>query len=113
MAANKVTIQTIVRTGLEATYEAASADGHYWENTGKEFIHLVNGVTEGTITIVTPGTVDGHAIADLTVVCTASEERMIGPFPAAVYEDDNKITFSFDVITDMTLAVIKLGSLAY
>ena len=116
MAAQEVTIQNIVRTGLEATYEAAVAgDGHYFVNTGKEFIHIKNAHTSPvTVTIDTPGTVDGHAIGNLSVEITNAEERLIGPFPAALYENANgQVVFTFDVITATTLAVVKLGSLAY
>ena len=104
--------QSIVRAGLEAAYDACNADGNYFTNTGNEFIHIVNAaVADQTITIATPATVDGLAVADRAVAIPASEERMIGPFPASVYNDANsKVQMTFDAVVTLTIAVIKPGA---
>ena len=112
MAATALTAaQSIVRAGLEATYDACNADGNYFANTGNEFIHIVNAaVADQTITIATPATVDGLAVADRSVVVTASEERFIGPFPTATYNDgDGRVQLTYDAVVTLTVALLKLG----
>ena len=110
--ATLLTAQTISRTGLEVEYAACAAGGNEFVNTGVEFIHIKNAaVAEQTVTFATPATVDGLAVADRAVAIPASEERMIGPFPASVYNDGNsKVQMTFDAVVTLTIAVIKPGA---
>ena len=63
MARTELTIQEIARAGLEPSYSNAAADGNNFENTGREFVHVKNGSGSAvTVTIQTPGTVDGLAV---------------------------------------------------
>jgi len=107
-----LTAQTIVRTGLEATYAACAAGGDEFVNTGDEFIHIKNAaVGDQTVTIETPATVDGLAVADRDVVVTAAEERFIGPFSTSVYNDgDAKVQLTYDAVVTLTIAIIKPGT---
>lgn len=101
-----LTVQDIVRTGLETTYADAAGGGDDFANTGVEFIHIKNGSgSDITLTIVTTETIDGLAVADRTVVITAGEERMIGPFPCRWYGASVSLTYSD--VTSLTLAIIK------
>lgn len=111
MARTELTVQDIVRSGLEATYTAANGDGHYFSNDGKRtFIHVVNGdASDNTVTIQTPATADSLAITDRTVVVTAGEERMIGPFPTQYYnQSDGTVYVDHSNTTSGTIAAIKL-----
>jgi len=107
-----LTAQTVVRAGLEATYASCAAGGDEFVNTGDEFIHIKNAaVADQTVTIATPATVDGLAVADRAVVITASEERFIGPFPSSTYNDANsKVQLTYDAVITMTIAVLKPGT---
>ena len=107
-----LTAQTIVRAGLEATYAACAGGGDEFVNTGAEFIHIKNGHSgTQTVTIATPNTVDGLAIADRAVAVTNAEERMIGPFPPGIYNDGNgKVQLTYDAVTALTIAILKLGT---
>jgi hypothetical protein len=103
--------QQVVRTGLETTYAAVDAtNGNRFINDGRMFLHVKNGHTSPiTVTIATPGTVDGLAVADQAVVVTNAEERMIGPFPPGIYNDGSgyvQITYSLG--TAMTIALLRL-----
>jgi len=107
----ELTAQQISRDGLDPTYVACDVAGDDFVNAGDEFIHIKNGDgSPHTVTIVTPATVDGLAVADRDVVVPAGEERMIGPFPAGAYNDENaKVTFTYDAITSLTIAILKPG----
>jgi hypothetical protein len=123
MATNLIAVQDIARTGLEPTYTAATsgADGDVWQNEGRRtFLHVKNG-SGGSIdvTITTPNTVDGLAVADLVVAVPAGEERMIGPFPRIyeAYDTDNSIESAiqatYSSVTSLTVAAIKLPAPSY
>jgi hypothetical protein len=105
-----LTVQNIVRAGLEPSYDAAAAGGDEFANTGDEFIHVKNGDgSSHTVTIETPATVDGLAVADRDVAIPAGEERMIGPFPGSTYNDgDGMVQLTYDGVTSVTLAVLKV-----
>lgn len=110
MARADLTVQEISRSGLNPSYTAAATDGHSVENTGREFIHVKNGSGSSvTVTIQTPGTVDGLAVADRTVAVPASGERMIGPFAPGDYnQDDDAIYVDYSAITTVTIAAVQL-----
>lgn len=113
MATTTLLTQAISRSGLDPAYTAANADGHTITNGGRMFIHVKNGDTSSkTITVTTPGEVDGLAIADRTVTIAAGEEAVIGPFPPAIYNTDpgvtDKITVTFSAVTSVTIAALTL-----
>jgi len=107
-----LTAETISRSGLEPTHNAADAGGDEFANTGDEFIHVTNGSGGAiTVTIETGGTVDGLAIADRTVSVPAGEERLIGPFPKSTYDDgDGLVQLTYSAVTSLTVAVLKPGT---
>lgn len=110
MARATVNFQQIVRTGLEQTYAAAHADGSKFANDGRTFLHVKNGAGAPiTVTVQTPGTVDGLAIADQAIVVTNAEERMIGPFPPGIYnQSDGMVYADYSSVTTVTIAVLRL-----
>ncbi len=106
-----LTVQQIARTGLKPTYAAAvPADGHKFQNTGREFLHVKNGAGAPiNVTIQTPGTVDGLAVGELIVAVTNAEERMIGPFPTNIYNQaDGMVYLDYSSETSVTVAVVRL-----
>jgi len=110
MARTILSVQDIARSGLEPSYEAANADGESVANNGRVFVHVKNGSGSSvTVTIQTPGTVDGLAVADRTVAIPAAEERMIGVFPPADYnQSDDAVYVDFSAVTTVTVAAIRL-----
>jgi len=79
-------VQNIVATGLTATYTAIPTDGIYFVNDGQTFLHVKNGGSGTlTVTVQTQLTVDGLAVADLSVAVPNGAEKFIGPFPTTTY----------------------------
>lgn len=123
MAYTELSVETTVRTGLEPTYSAVdAANGNSFDNAGENVVLIVKNGSGGdlTVTISTPGTVDGVALTDKAVVVTTAEERVIGPFPNSLYGQvdadnsiDEAVLVDFSTGTTVTMAVIKYGSIGY
>jgi hypothetical protein len=110
MARTAINYQQIARTGLETAYSAAVADGGKFSNDGRMFLHVKNGAGAPiNVTIQTPGTVDGLAVAEQVVAVTNAEERMIGPFPPNIYnQTDGMVYVDYSAVTDVTVALLRL-----
>jgi hypothetical protein len=114
MPAAARTPQVISRTGLAEAFTAAdNANGETCPNNGNLFLHVKNtGGGSCTVTVTTPGTVDGLAITDLTVVVPLTTgDRMIGPFPTGTYNDSSgNISVAYSTGTGVTAAYVQLGT---
>lgn len=114
MAYANLATQIVVKGGLEPAYTNATAsDGDMFSNTGKEFVHIVNGGgSPCVVTVPTPATVAGLAIEDKTVTVPAGEDRMIGVFEPGYYNQSGankgKCYVEYDQVTTVTIAVIRI-----
>lgn len=105
-----LTVQSIVRTGLEAAYAAADVAGDVAQNDGQVFLHVFNAdAGSHTVTVASQATATpGLAQADVAVAVPASEDRMIGPFPAGAFNNSSgQISATYDAVTSVTVAAIK------
>jgi hypothetical protein len=80
-------------------------DGNTFVNGPSTYLEAAS-TAGGTITITTPFTVGGLAIADKVVTMTGAQTIRIGPFDPAVYGDP--VTFVVSVAT-ITVAVYSLA----
>jgi hypothetical protein len=110
MAQTAINYQQIVRTGLEAVYTAAVADGAKFANDGRMFVDVLNeDASPINVTVQTPVIVDGLAVADLVVAVPAGESRKIGPFPPNIYnQSDGMVYVDYSAVTDVTVALLRL-----
>lgn len=113
MAALTVATATRATNGLDLAGVAANAGGDSFVNTGQEVVVIKNGGGSPiTLTIVTPVTVDGLAVADLTATIAAGATRMVGPFPPAWYNDTGlnggNVSLTYSAVTSVTVAVTKV-----
>ena len=111
MARTDLTVQQIVRTGLEAVYAAADGSNqNAFANDGRTFLRVVNGGGSPiNVTIDTPGSVDGLAVSNLVVAVTNAEDRLIGPFPTNIYnQSDGKVYVDWSAVTSVTVAALRL-----
>lgn len=122
MAYTELTLQASDRDGTELTFSAATAGGEAFDNSGQNVLLVVNNGSAGAVvvTIETPGTVDGAAIADKTGSVAAGEIAVFGPFPKAAYNQadgdtglSEAVRITTDTQTSITLAALRVGSLAY
>ena len=104
------TVQQIVPTGVAPTYGAAAPEMSA-PNDGNVFLHVKTTGLIKSLTIKTPGTVYGLAIAELVVSIPATTgDKMIGPFPPSVFnQSDGSIHFDVDSETLTTVAVVRMA----
>lgn len=107
-----LTVATVSRAGVDLGAAAAAAGGDEFVNTGKEILYIKDTAGGGlTLTIATPGTSDGLAVAERTVVIANNEEKLIGPFqPTGLYNDgDGRVQLTYSDVTGVTVAVFNPG----
>jgi len=101
------------KSGIATTLAAADTDGNMFINTGRTFIIVNNAdVAAKTVTFQTPLEVDGQGIADKVVSVPATTERLIGPFPPDLYNqnsgaDIGKVYVDWEDFADATIAVFE------
>ena len=107
MALQQMTVQEIVQTGLNPTFEAANSDGNFFSNNGKTFLVVKNGgASPVTVTVDSKIKCDQGFDHDLPVDVPASEERWIGPFEVGRFTGSVEATYS--AVTDVTVAAFKI-----
>jgi hypothetical protein len=74
------------------------------------FLDVENAGSETTVTVDTPGTVDGLAVANLAVVVPATTgKKRIGPFPPDTYnQPDGTIKVTYSSVADVTIGAFRL-----
>ena len=88
-----------------AQVNADAANDHQLAyNDGRVFVEVVSSDAGAqSVTIITPGTVGGLAVADQVVAVPAGATRLFGPLPPAIYNQPDG-TVSFDPsVTGATL----------
>jgi hypothetical protein len=119
MANVTLAVQAATRSGITPSYTAAGAspllnvtDTFKFNNTGKEILHFKKtGANICTVTIQTPGTVDGLAVAERTVSVPATTgDVMIGPFPVEQYNDTPTTLagFTLSEVTGLSVAIVRV-----
>lgn len=104
--------QRITRGGVAPTYAAASAGGDSFTPGDSTFLHVKNANAAAcTVTFVTPGTVEGLAVADMTATVPATNgDLMIGPLPASLFRDsaDGLADVTWSVTASVTFSVLAV-----
>lgn len=117
--ATTLTVNQIARTGKSVTEQmtAADADGDKFWNDGRTFFRVKNGSGAPiTVTINTPGTIDGQALADLAVTIAATGDadgldfQDIGPFTATFNQSDGYVWAVCSAVTDVTVGAYRLST---
>ncbi len=104
-------VQTIIYAGIEGVYtQCATADKVL--AGAATFLHFKNGSGAPiTVTVATPGTVDGLAIADPTAIVAAGGERFVGPLAVGTFgdaDDARLVALSYSDVTSLTFAALTL-----
>ena len=105
-----LTVQTITASGLSPAYTPAAAGGDKLRPGKTTFLHVKNGDASAvTVTLATPGTVDGLAIADRAVTVGASDDQMI-PVTALYGDpaDGGLAAVTYSATTSVTVAAIRI-----
>lgn len=118
MATNALATQQLTDLGAAPAYTAAGAtpllntgDAYTFNNDGRTLLYFKKtGAGACTVTVVTPNTVRGKAIADTTFVVPATTgDVMAGPFPPDLYNDANSnVSFSVSDATGLSVAIVRI-----
>lgn len=118
MAYTKLTTQVVAATGIVPTFTAASAAGNSIDGTGDVFLGVVNGGGGSiNVTVKTPATVDGLAVADQVVAVANGATKWIGPFPARTYTvpsgqtDEGLVQVDFSGVTSVTVGAFAVRNI--
>lgn len=103
-----IATQSIARPGGPATYAAVSAGGDKVSPGDHTFLHIKNGnAATCTVTVVTPVTEGGFAVADLSLAIATGTDAFIGPLPAALFRDtDGYASVTYSVSSSVTIAAL-------
>lgn len=71
-----------------------TANGNYADNDGATVIYLANGASTRTLTVTSPDTVYGLAVADKVYSLTANQFDFVGPFPLETFGPQLLLDFS-------------------
>ena len=100
--------QTAVQAGLTPSYSAVSSSDTAVPGDNVVLIVRNAGGSADTVTIVTPSTFSGLAIADQTVTVPATTGERIIPLPASLYADPTTglATIQHSFTTSVTCIVL-------
>lgn len=111
MARTAITPQTVTSSGLNPTMEAANVDGHSIPLRRGLALVVSNGSASPiTVTIPTPGSIDGNAIADKTVsIANGNVRHMIAIGAQDVYRQSTGVAhIDFSAVATVTVALVEL-----
>ena len=103
--------QTISYAGIAETLVAAAGGGDEFTPEEGQFIKVVNGGGGSiNVTIVTPGTFKGQAIADIVVAVPNGAHRLIRVTPPELFANpaDGKGDITYSGVTSVTVGVFAL-----
>lgn len=109
MARTLLTSQAAVETGLAATYTAADGtNGNTYVLVPHRLLHVKNGSASAiTVTITTPLTVNGLAVADRTISIAAGADQFISLNTSSAYmQPDGTAWVDYSAAASVTVAVI-------
>jgi len=112
LAATAISVQKMVKASITADTTSVIAGVTYqFVNNQKTFLHFKRTVADtATVTITTPITVNGLAVADQTFTVDAIDgDKLSGPFPASLFNDGaGDVSFTVDNTVSMTVEIISL-----
>lgn len=113
-----LSVQEISRSGRPVVYglvAPTATHGNKIPNDGKTFLRVKNGSASPiTVTIDCPGSIDGQAIADLTVTVAATGDGAgldfvdIGPFTSTFNQADGFVWAVFSAVATVTVGAFRL-----
>lgn len=112
--ATALTIKEVKRTGLDISGALQTPDGvngNKFANDGRTWLRVKNASGSPiTVTVETPGSVDGQGIADLAVSVPATTgDVLIGPFTGNFHQPGTSDVYAtFSAVTSVTVDVYRL-----
>ncbi|KKK48334.1 hypothetical protein LCGC14_3146150 [marine sediment metagenome] len=102
-----ITPSQLIVGGVAFSPVAVETDGNAFPNTGNQLFYIKNS-NAGTIvvTIQTPLTIEGIAVAEITKSILTTEEFVFGTFSTHIFNQSNgEVWIDYDVATSVTIQV--------
>jgi hypothetical protein len=81
-------------------------NGNYALNDGMTFLYLVSDGSARTVTVTTPATLSGFAVADDVISIAANTFGQYGPFPVAAFGPQLLLDFSNTALKCLVLSYL-------
>ncbi len=116
MADLRIVVQKMKRSGdgITPTYQGSlsASNTHQVNNNGKVFLHFKkSAAVNAVVTVITPPSLDGNAVADLTVTVPANTgDKMFGPFDPSVYNvlGGHDLEWTVSDVDGLTMAAVLM-----
>lgn len=107
MARVTIVPSQMIPGGVAFSPVAAEIDGNAFPNTGNQLFYVNNGGGGSVIlTIQTPLTIEGLAVAEVTKTLLTTEEWVFGTFPTHIFNQSNgEVWIDYDGVTSVTIQV--------
>lgn len=115
MPRTDLTLHEVSEAGAAVTFEAANIDGNMVTNRGDVGVLIHNGSAAAiTVTIPTPATVGGRAVADDTHTVAAGAYRLIGEWPESTFNqqsgaDQGKVYLNYSAVASVTVLALRVA----
>lgn len=107
MARVTLTASSMLSGGVQLAAAAAQTDGNAFANTGNQWFYVKNGNGSTiVVTIQTPLTVGGIAVAEVTKSLLTTEEWLFGVFDTHIFNQSNgEVYIDYDIVASVTVQV--------
>lgn len=99
--------QTATSSGVLLTFNSCAGGGDTVP-FGSECIFRNTDAGTVTVTVVTPNTVDGNAIADKTFTVAQNEIKIVRPTNDYRDTSTDRVSFTYSGVTALTMAVVTV-----
>jgi len=106
-----LTVQETTIAGITPTWASAAETGDEFLNTGDCYCEVKNGSgAEITVTVATPGKIEGFEIENSTVAVAATTGvKRFGPFdPSICNNSSGRVAVTYSAHTTVTVGAFKL-----
>jgi len=106
-----LTVQKILQTGLQPTFQAADVAGDQVRVASNHFLHIKNdGASEITVTLKSQKACNQGTVHDIPVSIPAGEERLIGfeRDPGRFANSNGRAEFTYSDVTSVTVAALEV-----
>ena len=111
MAAIQLTVNGATSSGAAPSPRvgvlSGTTDQYFFPASRDMMLRISDGAAAATMTIITPATLDGLAVADRTVAIPSGQVRYVGNLNPEVYGSDGRIQVTF-AAADTTLRIEAL-----
>ena len=103
-----LTVQTADTNGLLPTFNQVASGGDNFVNAIGDILLLFRSASAAkTVTISTPATAHGEAIAETSVTVPASGFQFAGTFNPDIYNASGKVSMTYSDKVGLTVAVVR------